>query len=384
MISLLSRAYTFLVISAVFALASFPACAQVNLTGAIQFSTDPIGNATNQRWNTLGGPADSCNCWDLWLALDSNATLPVNGPSDSQAAINIPLQAGQTYTYYIFAQPNGGFSFDAINLFFDSNNSTPGISVFGALGSSVFRPNSSSTWTLAGNSVSGSGTGFYTANGVTVVLSAFNWNNPATLPGDVCQSYAFSPAPGNVLSYYGAFILQVWPAAALSFSQTGGPPGTILTLTGSGFTPGETVYIYVNRIGGPPIATTTAGANGGFAIKAAEPQVSYGPADFYAVGAGSGRLGAASFFVSAAMATAPHSGVPGATMVVRGFGFGSGETVDVYWDQPSQLLGAMTADVRGTGKLTITIPANAPTGPNGLRGVGQTTGAVGLARVQVK
>jgi hypothetical protein len=79
------------------------------------------------------------------MALDSNASLPVNGPSDAQAGIDIPLELGHSYTYYIFSQPNGGYSFDALNLFFDGNNSTPGISVFGPIDSSAFAPNSGST-----------------------------------------------------------------------------------------------------------------------------------------------------------------------------------------------------------------------------------------------
>jgi hypothetical protein len=79
------------------------------------------------------------------MALDSNASLPVNGPSDAQAGIDIPLELGHSYTYYIFSQPNGGYSFDALNCSSIGNNSTPGISVFGPIDSSDFAPNSGST-----------------------------------------------------------------------------------------------------------------------------------------------------------------------------------------------------------------------------------------------
>lgn len=78
------------------ALSAYP---QVTLTGAIQLSTDANGNATSQRWNTLGAPADTLGMWDLWVALDPNATMPVNGPDDAQAGIHIPLTVGQTNTY---------------------------------------------------------------------------------------------------------------------------------------------------------------------------------------------------------------------------------------------------------------------------------------------
>jgi hypothetical protein len=148
------------------------------------------------------------------LALNPDATLPINGPSEAQGGIDIPLGVGHIYTYYIFSQPNGGYSFDGLNLFFDGNNSTPGVSVFGAIDSSNFLPNRGSTWTLAGASVVGAGTSFYMSGGVIVVLNDYNWNNPATPPGDVCQSHEFAPAPGNALSYFGSFTLQVWPASS--------------------------------------------------------------------------------------------------------------------------------------------------------------------------
>jgi hypothetical protein len=310
--------------------------------------------------------------------------MPVNGPADAQAPIDIPLTAGNSYTYYIFSQPNGGYTFDALNLFFNGNNSSPGISVFGAIDSSSFRPNNGSTWTLAGASTPGSGTGFYSLGGVTVVLNAYNWNNPAPSPGDVCQSQEFAPAPGDVLSYFGSLTLQVWPAAALSLSQTGGPPGTELTTTGSGFAPSETVAVYVNHIGGSPLLTTTTDASGEFTISSREPQLPYGPMDFYAVGLTSGRLGAAAYSVTAAMVLTPRAGVPGGTIMAEAAGFGAGEIVDIYWNEPRQLLGTATANPQGTATLNTTIPATAPRGPNEVSGVGQTTGATGVGGVLVK
>ncbi len=121
---------------------------QTTLTGAIQFATDSTGAfSLNQSWNTLGGDL----CWDLWLAQNPDASSPVNGPSDAQAAINIPLAAGNSYRFYIFGAPDLSISFNGLNLFFDGDNSTPGISVFGATNSSLFSPNTSSgTRTLAG------------------------------------------------------------------------------------------------------------------------------------------------------------------------------------------------------------------------------------------
>ncbi|MGA2131823.1 MAG: hypothetical protein ABSH50_05995 [Bryobacteraceae bacterium] len=193
----------------------------------------------------------------------------------------------------------------------------------------------------------------------------------------MCQSYEFTPASGNVLSYFGSFNLQVWPAATEDLSPTGGPPGTEITTTGSGFAPSDPVAIYVDRIGRTPLVTVTAGPTGAFTIGAREPLLPYGPIDLYAMGLTSGKLGAAQFFVTAAIDMIPHTGAPGANLTAHGVGFGAGETVDIYWDDPRQLLGASAANAQGAATLTITIPADAPRGPNAVLGVGQATKATG-------
>ena len=185
--------------------------AQTTLTGAIQFSTNSTGAFYDgQIWNTLGGD----HWWDLWLALNPDATSPVNGPSDAQSGISIPLEVGRTYKYYIFSEPNATFSFVGLNLFFDGSNSTPGISIFGAVNGSNFAPNASTSLTLQGDSVAGSGSASYNSSGIVVVLSGFDWNTAATPPGDVCPSYTFAPLSGGAADFSGSFTLQVWPAAA--------------------------------------------------------------------------------------------------------------------------------------------------------------------------
>jgi hypothetical protein len=203
---------------------ALPACAQTTLTGAIQFSTNNAGAYSGaQLWNTAGGDT----VYDLWLAHKPDATFPVNGPSDAQAAINITLMANHNYRYYIFGAPGSSTGANGLNLFFDNNNSTPGISAYGPTNGTHFRADANKTLTLAGTPVRGSGHLSYTSGGVVVALVGYNWNTPATPPGDVCQPYDF--APGGGLSLYGSFTLRVSPAAALKLR--GG------TLTGSGFLP---------------------------------------------------------------------------------------------------------------------------------------------------
>ena len=366
---------------AAFLMVPLSAYPQTTLTGAIQFSANSSGAASGgQVWNTLGGDS----YYDLWLALNPDATSPINGPSDTQAGIAIPLEAGNSYKYYIFGQPGCcSTGANGLNLFFNGSESTPGISVFGPIDSSSFLPNSSSsTLTLQGASVAGSGTTTYTSGGVIVVLGGYDWNAPATPPGDVCQAKEFSPGDGA--DYFGSFTLRVFPAASLSLSPASGSPGTKLTITGSGFAATETVDIYAGRVGSTPLLTATADAGGSFTVTPHEPQLPYGTIDFYAAGLGSGKLGVATLSVTPALLMNPATGAPGGAVTAYVFGFGAGEAVDLYWNNPRQSLGTATANGLGTGDLAITIPANASPGINEVIGVGQTTKAIGLGRVTVQ
>jgi len=366
-------------------LAAYP---QTTLTGAMWFASTPTGGGSvamgyaDGAENTLGGD----QWYDLWLALNPNATSPVNGPSDAQAGISIPLEVGKSYKYYIFgAGPCCSLSFSGLNLFFDGDGSTPGISVFGALGNTSFLPNPSGTLSLEGNPVSGSGKSFYSSGGLTVVVTGYNWNDSATPPGDVCQAFSFTPASGDAPSTFGSFSLLVLPSAALSLSPSSGTPGGKITLTGSGFNPSETVEIYGGHIGVAPLFTvTTSNTSGFFEVTAAEPQHPYGPTDVYALGLKSGKLGAATLLVTPELPISPVIGAPGGTVTAYGLGFGANETVDIYWGQPRQLLGTTVANVLGTASLSITIPPNAPAGLNGVAGVGLTTNAIGIGAVEVE
>lgn len=84
----------------------------------------------------------------------------------------------------------------------------------------------------------------------------------------------------------------------------------------------------------------------------------------------------------------PASGLPGGTTAAQGLGFGSGETVSVYWNNPRRLLGTATANsvgsFLGTSALTITIPADASPGLNAVIGIGQSTGAIGIGEIKVQ
>src|SRR5687768_6583835 len=67
--------------------------APVVLSGLVEFSTDTAGNFDNLSvWNARGGDS----AVNLWVINGTNLLGPfVNGPSDAEAGISIPLSEGE-------------------------------------------------------------------------------------------------------------------------------------------------------------------------------------------------------------------------------------------------------------------------------------------------
>ena len=75
-------------------------------------------------WNTLGGDER----WNLWVSDSGLDGQFVNGPSDANAGLSVSLHNG-TYQYAVYAEANADIAQIGLNLFFNGNNATPGISV---------------------------------------------------------------------------------------------------------------------------------------------------------------------------------------------------------------------------------------------------------------
>lgn len=380
--TIVSEALRECTVLAVLLIAPVAASAQTTLTGAAQFSAGAGGALYEyQFWNTLGLDGD----YDLWLALEPNAASPVNGPTDAQAGISVPLSAGQTYTFYTFAQEGGSTTFTnaALNLFFDGNNSTPAISVFGALNGTVFAPDAANTLTLAGTDVPGSGATAVSADGVVVALTAYNLHNPATPPGSVCQSFSFMP--GSSPNYFGSFTLKVFPEATLSSGVPQGSPLTNISLSGSGFAPSEIVSVYaVTLLANHVLGTLPADATGSFSTTVPIPQYPYGSVQYFALGATSGNMGLVSVAIAPSLSLNPNSVAPGSLAALQGYGFGRSEKIAISLNEPNQLLGYATANAKGTFGNNVTIPSNASVGTNGITAVGQVTGATTTVSITVQ
>jgi len=188
-----------------------------SITSATQFATTATGafaTGNGSLWDTVPG-----GFYDLWFASNAAGTTFLNGPTDSQAAVNLVLPIGST-TYYIFGDPGAVMTNNGLNLFFDGLL-TPGISVTGATGSTVFTANGSPTTKgPGGTNVAGSNSLTYTSGGVVVTLTGYNWNNPSS----VDKVSPFSTASNSVPDFLGSFTLNVAAVAT--------PEPATLALTG--------------------------------------------------------------------------------------------------------------------------------------------------------
>ena len=187
---------------------------------------------------------------------------------------------------------------------------------------------------------------------------------------------------------YGKVGQVVFPTATMTVTPESASYHTELTFTGSGFAPNETIRIWESGLGSSILVRGTADASGNFTATARAPSSVYGPRLFLGKGAASYRLGAAGFNATPRLVISPSEGSAGSTALAAGYGFGSLEQVKIYWDNPKQYLGTVTADLdgsfSGTKGLAFTVPAGVAPGSNTVGALGQTTQAKGRGGFNVE
>lgn len=180
----------------------------------------------------------------------------------------------------------------------------------------------------------------------------------------------------------------VFPTATITVTPESASYHTELTFTGGGFAPNETIRIWESGLGSSILVRGMADASGNFTATGRAPSSVYGPRLFLGKGATSYKLGAASFNATPRLVISPSEGPAGSTALAAGYGFGSLEEVKIYWDNPRQYLGSVTADINGsfsgTTGLTFDVPATAPLGSNTVGALGQTTKAKGRGGFDVE
>ena len=180
----------------------------------------------------------------------------------------------------------------------------------------------------------------------------------------------------------------VFVNATLSAAPEQGYYRSLLSFTGSGFAPGETVQIYDKGVDSGVLASAPADSNGNVGATAYAPQSPYGPRAFLAKGAASGSLAAASFSMQPGIVVHPGSGAAGSSLTATAYGFGTDENVQFYWDNPNVYLGYAKADIDGTvaggDAPSLTVPAGAQPGVNHVYALGQLYGEKATAPFTVR
>jgi hypothetical protein len=186
------------------------AAAQLALTGLINYSTDGSGAvAGSDAWNTRGGDS----IFNLYVTAPNTSVGDpfINSGNGPTTSINVPLTPG-TNQFFLFGNPGGGPTFYGLNLFFNADNTNPGISVFAGLNTGSpppFAADSAATRALDGSSIAGSGSLSFTADGFMATLTDYRWTAPGVIPFDRVSTFDSSPGEGQ--DFIGSFTLQVSP-----------------------------------------------------------------------------------------------------------------------------------------------------------------------------
>lgn len=173
----------------------------------------------------------------------------------------------------------------------------------------------------------------------------------------------------------------------LTLSQTSGPPGGAITVSGTGFQPNKSVTLKWacsgNDCGGQTLGTATADGTGQFSDAPVTIPTTV-PAGAYAIGGSGpvvGTFASTAYSVVPMVSIAPITGTPGSTVKVNGAGFGAGEQVAIYWNcakwtcPGATPLGTATAHSNGQfSGFSVTIPSKAIGGATAIGANGKTSG----------
>lgn len=184
----------------------------LSLTGITQFSTDASGNIANiDFWNTL--PNSNTTPYKLWVTQgDGLNNSFINGPTQSQSSINIPLSDG-IYNFTVFGEPGATIGSFGINLFFNGLNNIPKISAYAQAQTNLstvpsFTANGgSNTYALDNTYVAGANSLSFVDGLTTVTLTSYRFAIPNVYNLDRISGYTTTPNSQN--DYILQFTLQV-------------------------------------------------------------------------------------------------------------------------------------------------------------------------------
>jgi hypothetical protein len=251
--------------------------------------------------------------------------------------------------------------------------------------------------------------GFAPGEPIKVFWNSLGGRSVATLQADgggsvgpAALQVPFGAVGNNTFLFVGAnsqsvvaatfVVLALYPSVTLSSYAI--QPDNIESFTGSGFGPNERVLVYLNSPNDPPIGIVQADSSGSFKNAGAImiPFALKGQQTLIFMGERSRAPDALSFTIlpySPVVQPSTFGAYPGTTVTFFVSAFARNEVVHVYAGHTQSSMGTMVncflTDAHGSASDAGAdlIPGNAQAGPLGFALVGEKSGGVGLASVNV-
>jgi hypothetical protein len=242
---------------ALFALTSVPrhSHGQVLLTGLLQNGADSSGQSVGSPvFNTLGNELSFAN---IYLTQpNAGYTAPfINSGNGSTASISYALTPG-TYEFYFFTMGfwNNNPGYYALNLFFNGDNTNPGIAAFSPANTLTATPIAAGlpTLSLSGDNshpVPAPGSLVYTAAGLSVTLTGYGYGEPGVFGGPPLDRVGnLNSQPDGYLDSVGIIDLTVTAVPEPPLLQAGIGPRSLSFLSFNGTNaPDSTVDIALGQ-----------------------------------------------------------------------------------------------------------------------------------------
>jgi polyvinyl alcohol dehydrogenase (cytochrome) len=223
--------------------------------------------------------------------------------------------------------------------------------------------------------VAGAGSTLTVLNAATgALLYSYQAATSFTGPPSIANGRLFTGGMDGTIYAFGA--------AAIAISPSPVRVGATLTITGTNFATTEPISLYLDSTSSRPLTTTLAGSDGSFTTRLSMPVAISGTHVLIGVGQSSSRWDGARFQVKPYLSLQPTGGAAGSTVTAIGSGFGSRETITLYWDTTAQAIGTGSSNTNGSMSTTLQIPA-APAGTHVVIAIGQRTRAQGANNFSV-
>jgi hypothetical protein len=189
---------------------------QTYLTGLEQNGTASNGqNAGSPIFNTLGNEVSFANIYVTQPNSGYNAPF-INSGNGSSVSISYALTPG-TYDFYFFTMGfwNNNPGYYALNLFFNGDNTNPGISAYSPANTSTATAIAAGLATLSldgdnSNPVPSPGSLVYSANNLGVTLTAYGYGEPGVFGGPAIDRVGnLNSQPDSYADSVGVFTLTV-------------------------------------------------------------------------------------------------------------------------------------------------------------------------------